>query len=87
MNDFSYIVKATVTRISGGKVTYRDANGKEKSIKADSIVIYTGLRPWQEEALKFSGSAKQVLYLGDCTRRNGSIQKTIRSTFFITFQV
>jgi pyruvate/2-oxoglutarate dehydrogenase complex dihydrolipoamide dehydrogenase (E3) component len=87
MTNFSYIVKATATRISGGKVFYKDADGKEKSIKADSIVIYAGLRPRQEDALKFSGSSKQVLYLGDCTGGNGSIQKTIRNAFFVASQV
>jgi len=87
MDNFSYIVKAKPIRISGGKVFYRDAAGKEKFIKADSVVIYAGLKPRQKEALKFSDSAKQVLFLGDCTGRNGSIQKTIRSAFFMASQV
>jgi NADPH-dependent 2,4-dienoyl-CoA reductase/sulfur reductase-like enzyme len=87
MDNFSYIVKATATRISGGRVFYKDANGSEKSIQADSVVIYAGLKPRQEEALRFSDSAKQVLLLGDCTGKNGSIQKTIRSAFFVASQV
>lgn len=87
MDNFSYVVKATVTGISGGKVTYKDADGSEKSVKADSVVIYAGLTPRQEEALKFSDSAKQVLFLGDCTGHSGTIQKTIRSAFFMASQV
>jgi NADPH-dependent 2,4-dienoyl-CoA reductase/sulfur reductase-like enzyme len=87
MDNFSYVVKATPTRISGGHVFYKDEGGKETSVKADSVVIYAGLKPKQEEALKFSESAKQVLFLGDCTGRNGSIQKTIRSAFFMASQV
>ncbi|MBN1627235.1 MAG: FAD-dependent oxidoreductase, partial [Deltaproteobacteria bacterium] len=87
MENFSYIVKATVTGISGDKVNYKDADGNEKSVKADSVVIYAGLKPRQQEALKFSDSAKQVLLLGDCTGHNGTIQKTIRSAFFMASQV
>jgi NADPH-dependent 2,4-dienoyl-CoA reductase/sulfur reductase-like enzyme len=87
MDNFSYVVKATATRISGGKVFYRDANGSEKSVTADSVVIYAGLKPRQEEALRFSDSAKQVLFLGDCTGNNGNIQRTVRSAFFMASQV
>jgi hypothetical protein len=87
MDNFSYVVKTIPTRISGGKVFYKDADGKEKSVKADSVVIYAGLRPLQEEAMKFHGSAKQVLLLGDCTGRNGTIQKAIRNAFFMASQI
>ena len=84
--DFSYVLEATVKGITGGKVTYT-SKGAEKSVKADSIVIYPGLKPRMDEAEKFIGSAEQVLPLGDCTGKNGTIQKTIRSAFFVASQV
>jgi NADPH-dependent 2,4-dienoyl-CoA reductase/sulfur reductase-like enzyme len=87
MDNFSYELKAIPTRISGGKVFYTDAGGKEKSVKADSVVVYAGLKPRQAEALKFADSAGQVLYLGDCTGRSGTIQRAIRSAYFMASQV
>jgi NADPH-dependent 2,4-dienoyl-CoA reductase/sulfur reductase-like enzyme len=85
--DFSYVLQATVKSITGGKVTYTDSKGVENSIQADSIVIYAGLKPRMDEAEKFIGSADEVLTLGDCTGQNGTIQKTIRSAFFVASQV
>jgi len=85
--NISYELETIPTKIAKGKVTYRDAEGREKSAKADSVVIYAGLRPKTDEALKFSNAAGQVLLLGDCTGSAGTIQKTIRSAYFIASQV
>jgi NADPH-dependent 2,4-dienoyl-CoA reductase/sulfur reductase-like enzyme len=85
--NFSYVLDATATRISEGKVFYKDSTGSEKSVQADSVVIYAGLRPRMDEAIEFSGSAGQVLLLGDCTGQAGTVQKTIRSAFFVASQV
>ena len=85
--NLSYIMKTVVKSITGGKVTYRDSKGTEKSIQADSIVIWSGLKPRMDEAEKFIGSADEVLLLGDCTGKGGRIQKTIRSAFFVASQV
>lgn len=85
--NISRVLQAVVTGVSNGKVTYKDAQGNEKSIQADSVVIYAGLKPMTDEALKFSGSAGQFLMLGDCTGKAGVLQKTIRSAFFGASQV
>jgi len=85
--DLDFVLQATAKKIADGKVTYTDSTGAEKSIEADSVVIYSGLKPRMDEAAKFIGSANQVLLLGDCTGRNGTIQKTIRSAFFVASQV
>jgi 2,4-dienoyl-CoA reductase-like NADH-dependent reductase (Old Yellow Enzyme family)/thioredoxin reductase len=85
--NFSYVLEAVTKGIYEGKVTYKDAEGSEKSIQADSIVIYSGLKPKMDEAMKFTGSAGQVLLLGDCTGKAGTLQKTIRSAFFVASQV
>jgi thioredoxin reductase len=85
--DFSYVLEAVVKSITGGKVVYVDAKGVEHSLQADSIVIYAGLKPRMDEAEKFIGAAEEVLMLGDCTGRNGTIQKAIRSAFFMASQV
>ena len=85
--DLDFATEVTVKDITGGKVTYTDSKGAEKSIPADSIVIYSGLKPRMDEAEKFIGSADQVLLLGDCTGKSGTIQKTIRSAFFVASQI
>jgi pyruvate/2-oxoglutarate dehydrogenase complex dihydrolipoamide dehydrogenase (E3) component len=85
--NISHVLEAIATRISGGKVTYRDAAGSEKSVEGDSVVIFAGLKPKTDEAMKFSGSAGQVLLLGDCTGMAGTVQKTMRSAFFVASQV
>ena len=85
--DFVSVPEAKVTGISGGKVTYTDASGKQNSVQADSVVAYSGLRPRMDEAVKFIGSADEVLMLGDCTGTNGTLLKTTRSAFFVASQV
>jgi 2,4-dienoyl-CoA reductase-like NADH-dependent reductase (Old Yellow Enzyme family)/thioredoxin reductase len=85
--NFSYVMKTMVKSITGGKVTYTDSKGAENSIQADSIVIWSGLKPRVDEAEKFIGSADEVLLLGDCTGKNGRIRKTIRSAFFVASQI
>jgi 2,4-dienoyl-CoA reductase-like NADH-dependent reductase (Old Yellow Enzyme family)/thioredoxin reductase len=85
--NISYVLEAITTGISDGKVTYRDSAGNEKSVQADSVIIYAGLKPKMDEAMKFSGSAGQFLMLGDCTGNAGTVQKTIRSAFFTASQV
>ncbi|MDB9822908.1 FAD-dependent oxidoreductase [Deltaproteobacteria bacterium] len=82
LKNFNIITEAIATGISAGKVTYADAGGSEKSIRADSVVIYAGLKPKKDEALKFYGSASQFFTIGDCSEKGGNIQKCIRSAFF-----
>jgi NADPH-dependent 2,4-dienoyl-CoA reductase/sulfur reductase-like enzyme len=66
LDTFSYITEVTATRISEGKVFYKDATGSEKSIQADNVVIYAGRKPRQDEALKFYDSADRFFTIGDC---------------------
>lgn len=88
LENFSFALKATTTRISDGKVYYKDAKGNERSVRADSVVIHGGLKPRQEEAMKFSGSAETAFFMiGDCTGKCGNIQKSIRSAYFTAYQV
>jgi 2,4-dienoyl-CoA reductase-like NADH-dependent reductase (Old Yellow Enzyme family)/thioredoxin reductase len=78
---FSYILQAVATRISDGKVTYQDAKGQEKTVQADSVVIFGGLKPRQDEAMKFSGSANGFFIIGDCTGNGGDVRKCNRIAF------
>jgi pyruvate/2-oxoglutarate dehydrogenase complex dihydrolipoamide dehydrogenase (E3) component len=87
MDNLIPVTEAVTTRISDGKVTYRDASGSEKSIRADSVVIYSGFKPLQDEALKFSGSAAQFFIIGECNGLGNGVQKSQRSAFFAASQV
>jgi 2,4-dienoyl-CoA reductase-like NADH-dependent reductase (Old Yellow Enzyme family)/thioredoxin reductase len=80
-DNFNYILEAATTGISNGKVTYQDARGQEKSIQADSVVIFAGLKPRQDEAMKFSGSANGFFIIGDCTGNGGDVRKVNRIAF------
>jgi thioredoxin reductase len=85
--DFKYSMKTMVKSITGGKVVYTDEKGAENSIQADSIVVWSGLKPRNEEAVNFSGSADEVHLLGDCTGDTDRLIKTMRSAFFVASQV
>jgi len=88
MKNFTPIIKAKVQGISDGKVTYIDSTGSEKTVQADSVVIFGGLKAKQDEALTFNGTAKKAFYtVGDCTGRCGNIQKATRSAFFTASQI
>lgn len=87
LDNFNYILESMPTRISEGKLTYRDAKGNEKSIQADSIVLYNGLKPKQDEALKFYNTAGRAFFtVGDCTGMCGNLQKAIRNAYFSATQ-
>jgi len=87
LKNFSIITKGTAKSISAGNVTYADARGAEQSIQADDIVVYAGLKPKKDDALKFYGSAKQFFAIGDCSEIGGDTQKCIRSAFYAASQV
>ncbi|MBN1627840.1 MAG: FAD-dependent oxidoreductase [Deltaproteobacteria bacterium] len=87
MNNFSYILEATATRISEGKVFYKDRAGSEKSIQADSVVIYAGFKPRLDDAMKFSGTAGQFSIIGDCTGEDGTVQMCNRTAFGAASQI
>jgi|WetSurSiteA1Bulk_404760.scaffolds.fasta_scaffold25482_2 hypothetical protein len=85
--NFKYFLKTTVKSIAGGKVTYIDAKGAENSILADSIVIWTGLKPRLEDADAFAGSADEVLVVGDCTGDKSRMNRATRSAFFAASRI
>jgi NADPH-dependent 2,4-dienoyl-CoA reductase/sulfur reductase-like enzyme len=88
LDNFDFILEAVPTAISKGSVTYTDAKGNRKSIDADSVVLYAGLKPKQDDALAFYGSAKKAFFtIGDCNGEGGSVQRVIRNAFFTASQI
>jgi thioredoxin reductase/2,4-dienoyl-CoA reductase-like NADH-dependent reductase (Old Yellow Enzyme family) len=88
LDNFYYVLEAMPKSISEGKVTYVDAKGNEKSIQADSVVLYGGLRQKKADALKFAGSAKNTfLAIGECGGKGGNILNVTHSAFFAASQI
>jgi 2,4-dienoyl-CoA reductase-like NADH-dependent reductase (Old Yellow Enzyme family)/thioredoxin reductase len=87
MKNFSFLTEATAKSISEGKVTYLDTSGVEKSIPADTVVVYAGFRPKMDEALKFSGSASRFFTIGDCYAVGGMVQACTRTAFAAASQL
>jgi len=87
MKNFSFVTEAVTKGISDGKVTYVDAKGAEKSIQADSVVIYAGFKPRLDEALKFSGSADRFFTIGDCYEAGGLVRACTRTAFAAASQL
>jgi 2,4-dienoyl-CoA reductase-like NADH-dependent reductase (Old Yellow Enzyme family)/thioredoxin reductase len=85
--NINFELKTTVKSINGGTVTYTDSKGAEKTLQADSVLIWSGLKPRVDEAAKFIGSANQVLLVGDCTGKAGNVQKTQRQAYFMASQI
>jgi hypothetical protein len=87
LNGFRYITDAIATGITDGRVAYT-AGGTQKTVRADSVVIYAGLKANRREALTFSGAARGAFFaIGDCTGRAGDVQKSIRDAFFMASQI
>jgi NADPH-dependent 2,4-dienoyl-CoA reductase/sulfur reductase-like enzyme len=87
LDDFDFILEAIPTRISEREVIYRDAKGNERSILADSVVLFAGLKPKQDEAMKFYSAARNAFFtIGDCTGECGNVQKAVRNAYFTASQ-
>jgi len=80
--NFKYILKARCKSIGANKVTYTSADGAEHTIEAGSVVIAVGMKPNNDLALKFVGSADRLFIIGDCNVV-GNVQKAMRSAFGI----
>ncbi|MCE5253651.1 MAG: FAD-dependent oxidoreductase [Actinomycetia bacterium] len=80
LETFSFVTNAVTTAIKKGAVTYRQADGVEKTIECDDIVVAGGMNPRWDEALSFHGTADRFFMIGDC-REVGSVQTSIRSAF------
>jgi len=85
--NINFELDTKIKSIKGNTVTYADSKGAEKSLQADSFVIWSGMKPRIDEAEKYIGTAAQVLFIGDCTTKGGTVQKTQRQAFFLASQV
>ena len=80
LENFNYILQARCNGIEKDKVTYIDAEGNEKFIQADSVVIAVGMKSRSDKAMEFLEAADRFFMIGDCAAV-GNIQKVMRSAF------
>lgn len=84
--NFHSVTSAKVTLVSENEVRYRDANEKEYSLKADNIVLCTGMNACCEQAIRFYGCAPEFYMVGDC-EQTSTIQHAMRSAFSVANRI
>ena len=81
------MVKTTCTEITPEGVRVRDANGEEKLIPADTVVLAIGMRPDFKDRDSFYGTAFDVINAGDCNGRGQTVYNATSSGFFAAQQL
>jgi thioredoxin reductase len=74
------IVNARCNGITKDGVTYIDAEGKEQSVQAGSVILATGMKAKDDLAVKFYDASDRWFMVGDC-KQAGDIQMAMRSAF------
>lgn len=78
--NFSFVVNARCNGINADGVTYVDIDGNQYEMKADSVVIATGMKAKNDLAMQFYSAGDRLYMIGDCEKA-GNIQKVMRSAF------
>ena len=83
---FTGVVNATVTGITEAGVSYRDENGIERFVPAETVLLAAGMKPQRDAALAYAPCAGERFELiGDCSAV-GNIQKVMRSAYIAASQ-
>ena len=83
---FHFILNATCTAIREGQVCYRDPEGKEHVLEADTVVLSAGMKAKRDEALAYYGTCDRFYMVGDC-RKPATLQQANRSAFAVASQI
>ena len=76
--DFKTITRAKTVAVTERSVTYLAEDGREHTLTGDSVVACGGMKPLQQEAAAFYGSAGHFFAIGDCNQV-GNIHTCTRS--------
>jgi 2,4-dienoyl-CoA reductase-like NADH-dependent reductase (Old Yellow Enzyme family)/thioredoxin reductase len=74
------ITGGTCTAISPDGVSYRDAEGQERFLPADTVILAMGMKANTAEAEAFRPCAPTFRAIGDCVKV-GNVQKAVRQGF------
>jgi 2,4-dienoyl-CoA reductase-like NADH-dependent reductase (Old Yellow Enzyme family)/thioredoxin reductase len=80
------IVQARCNGITAEGVTYMDADGKQQSVKAGSVVVAMGMKANTDLAYQFHEASNELHVAGDC-KMPWDIQTSIRSAFSAASQL
>ena len=80
------ICEVSTTHVDGNTVYYMDADGNEKKLEADSIILCGGMKPLTDDALAFAEAADEFFIVGDCNGC-GNLQKVNRQAFSRAMQI
>ena len=83
--NFSYLVNAAVTEITEDSVIYRLPDKTSHMVPADLVILSAGMKPLEEEALRYRHCAKHFFLLGDCNAP-GNVQKALRNAYMLASQ-
>lgn len=78
--NFAFACNATCTEITDKGVSYKDKDGQEHYLEADTVILAAGYRPKRQEALDFYWLGKRIHLMGDCSKV-GSLQTCNRDAF------
>ncbi len=79
---FTYTLNAACTEISERGVTYVDKNGMLHTIRAQCVVMATGLRADHEQVKAFMNGDCRVHAVGDCNQV-GCVQTALRTAYAV----
>jgi 2,4-dienoyl-CoA reductase-like NADH-dependent reductase (Old Yellow Enzyme family)/thioredoxin reductase len=81
MNDtMTYHVNATCTGISADGLTFKDKDGNEQKVEADTVIVAAGMRPRLDEAMSFAGCGRVWEQIGDCITPS-NVRNAVRTGF------
>ncbi|WP_238902042.1 FAD-dependent oxidoreductase [Clostridium sp. YIM B02506] len=70
------LLETSCGEIKENEVVVTDKNGNQKHIKADNVIVCTGLRPKRALAESFYGITPDVAMIGDCERPRNIMDAT-----------
>ena len=81
MNEtMTYYTNATCTGITDTGLTYKDKDGREQSIDADTIIVAAGMRSRLDEAMSFASCAPMWEQIGDSIRP-ANVRNAVRTGY------
>ena len=81
--NLSFVTNAAAGEIRSDGVVYRDKDGQQHLLAADTVVLSVGMKPRKDEALSFYGCGKRFYMVGDC-KKPGTVQHVNRSAYAVS---
>jgi 2,4-dienoyl-CoA reductase-like NADH-dependent reductase (Old Yellow Enzyme family)/thioredoxin reductase len=80
------LTSARCTSITKDGIVYNSGSGKEKTIKAGSVIISVGMKSNRQEAESFRESAASFYIIGDCAKV-ATVENAIKNAYYTTIHI